>query len=521
MRKIEIFDSTLRDGSQGEGISFSVQDKLNIVKRLDEFGIPYIEAGNPGSNPKDLSFFEALKDITLKNSKICAFGSTARSNAPVEDDKNIISLLSAGTPCVSIFGKSWDLHVTEILKISLEENLRIVTETLAYLKGKGKEVIFDAEHFFDGYKANPEYAMQVLEAAAKGGASTLCLCDTNGGCLPDFIGSVTGEVCRRFPELRIGIHCHDDIGCAVANSVSAVQNGAVQVQGTFIGFGERCGNADLSAIMPTLAFKCGFSLDVDFENLKQTARTVGEISNVRIHRGHPYIGKSAFAHKGGMHIDGVQKLSASFEHIDPTLVGNERKFLLSEVSGRGTVLPRIQKFFPELTKQSPETGKITEELKKREYNGYQYEGADASFELFVKKELGLWKPHFHVVMYKALDDFPAPDGEQQSNAMAKVEVNGETVLTCGSGNGPVNALDRALRTAIGTFYPEINDMHLLDYKVRVIDTGKATDAQIRVLIESADMDSSFTTIGVSTDIIEASFMALMDSFEYKLSKKEL
>lgn len=521
MRKIEIFDSTLRDGSQGEGISFSVQDKLNIVKKLDEFGVTYIEAGNPGSNPKDLRFFEALKDVSLKQAKICAFGSTARSNIPVEEDKNLISLLSAETPCVSVFGKSWDLHVTEILKISLEENLRIVTETLAYLKSRGKEVIFDAEHFFDGYKANPEYAMQVLGAAVSGGAEVLCLCDTNGGCIPDFIGKVTAEVCKAFPQLRVGIHCHDDIGCATANSVAAVQNGAVQVQGTFIGFGERCGNADLSTIMPTLAFKCGFPLAVDFANLKQTARTVGEISNVRIHRNHPYIGKSAFAHKGGMHIDGVQKLPASFEHIDPSLVGNERKFLLSEVSGRGTVLPRIQKFLPSLTKQSPETGMITEELKKQEYNGYQYEGADASFELFVKKQLGLWTPHFHVIMYKVIDDFPAPDGEQQSNAMVKIEVEGKTELTCGSGNGPVNALDSALRTAIGMFYPEISDMHLLDYKVRVIDTGKATDAKTRVLIESADIDSSFTTIGVSTDIIEASFMALMDSFEYKLSKKEL
>lgn len=264
MRKIEIFDSTLRDGSQGEGISFSVQDKLNIVKKLDEFGVTYIEAGNPGSNPKDLRFFEALKDVSLKQAKICAFGSTARSNIPVEEDKNLISLLSAETPCVSVFGKSWDLHVTEILKISLEENLRIVTETLAYLKSKGKEVIFDAEHFFDGYKANPEYTMKVLGAAVSGGAEVLCLCDTNGGCIPDFIGKVTSEVCKAFPQLRVGIHCHDDIGCATANSVVAVQNGAVQVQGTFIGFGERCGNADLSTIMPTLAFKCGFPLAVDF-----------------------------------------------------------------------------------------------------------------------------------------------------------------------------------------------------------------------------------------------------------------
>jgi 2-isopropylmalate synthase len=519
---VEIFDSTLRDGSQGEGISFSVQDKINIVKALDEFGVSYIEAGNPGSNPKDLSFFAELKKIKLKNSKICAFGSTARCGIPVAEDKNIKSLLEADTTVVTIFGKSWDLHVDEILRISREDNLIIVKETVAYLVGLGKEVIFDAEHFFDGYRANPSYAMSVLAAAAEGGASTLCLCDTNGGSLPDFIGETVEKCAKQFPNLKIGIHCHDDTGCAVANSIFAVKAGAVQVQGTFVGFGERCGNADLGIIMANLEFKCGYDCGVDLRRLKETSQKIAEISNVNISSSRPYVGKSAFAHKGGMHIDGVMKLSASFEHIDPSLVGNERKFLLSEVSGRGTVLPRIQKYLPSLTKQSPETEMITEALKQREYEGYQYEGAEASFELFVKKQLGLWKPHFRVVMYKAIDDFPAPDGEQQSNAIVKIEVGGKTVMTCDSGNGPVNALDRAMRKAICVFYPEIEKMHLIDYKVRVINTVDATDARVRVLIESADIENNtvYTTIGVSNDIIEASFTALVDSLEYKLSSKE-
>lgn len=479
--KIELFDSTLRDGSQGEGISFSVQDKLNIVKALDDFGITYIEAGNPGSNPKDLLFFEELKNVTLKNAKICAFGSTVRSGTDPKDDKNIQSLLSAGTEAVAIFGKSWDLHATEILGISLEANLKIVEDTIKYLKSVGKEVIFDAEHFFDGYKHNPDYALDVIKTAAKSGADCICLCDTNGGTLPRDIEHITKVVVNTVPDKKIGIHCHDDIGCAVANTLSAVFAGAVQVQGTFIGFGERCGNADLSTIIPDLELKCGYECNVNLKTLKHTARKIAEISNTRVRSNAPYIGKSAFSHKGGMHIDGVQKLSSSFEHIDPELVGNERKFLLSEVSGRGTVLPKIQAVVPELTKKSPETGMITDALKERELFGYQYEGAEASFELFVKKKLGHWKPHFNIVMYKAYDDFPAPDGEQQSNAMVKVEVNGRTELMCDTGNGPVNALDKALRKAICAFYPEINGMHLTDYKVRIINSS-STGAKTRVLI---------------------------------------
>ncbi len=518
MKKIEIFDSSLRDGSQGEGISFSVQDKLNIVKTLDEFGIDIIEAGNPVSNPKDAIFFREVKKLKLKNSRLCAFGSTIRKGESPETDKNLQSLIEAQTPVVAIFGKTWDLHVTHILKITLEDNLKIVADTVSYLKNNNKEVVFDAEHFFDGYKNNPEYAVSVLKSAVSAGADCLALCDTNGGCLPDEIEEITEKVTQAFPDVRVGIHCHDDCGCAVANSVSAVKGGAVQVQGTFIGYGERCGNANLSVIIPTLVLKCGYECNGNLKELKHTAARISEISNVGIKNNTPYVGKSAFSHKAGMHIDGVKKLSVSFEHINPELVGNERRFLLSEVAGRGTVLPKIQKYAPEITKASPETAYITDKLKELELYGYQYEGAEASFELFIKKHLGKWSPHFTVIMYKATDDFPAPDGELQSNAMVKIAVNGKTEIVAAEGNGPVNALDKALRKALCMFYPELNSMRLIDYKVRVIDS-KSTDARTRVLIESQDGDSTFTTIGVSSDIIEASFTALTDSYEYTLSKK--
>lgn len=516
--RTEIFDSTLRDGSQAEGISFSIQDKLNIVKALDSFGVDYIEAGNPASNPKEQLFFEKLRDFPLKNSKICAFGSTVRYGTRPENDAGLAALIGAGTEVVSVFGKAWDLHVTEILRISLENNLEIVESTVKYLKSLGKELIFDAEHFFDGYKNNREYALSVLKTAVSAGADCICLCDTNGGMLPLGIAEIVKDVCQSFPGVRIGIHCHDDTGCAAANTVTAVVSGACHIQGTFNGFGERCGNANLSAIIPDLELKCGIDCGVKLKELKATARSIAEISNIHLPKNAPYVGKSAFSHKGGMHIDGVLKLPRSFEHIDPETVGNERRFLLSEVSGRGTVLPKIQKYAPEITKQSEKTALITEKLKEREMYGYQYEAAEASFELFVKKALGMWNSHFNMVMYKVTDDFPAPDGEQQSNAIVKIEVDGKTQMSCDCGNGPVNALDKALRNALTVFYPQLAAMHLIDYKVRVIDS-KSTDAVTRVLIESSDGEASYTTIGVSSDIIEASVTALVDSYEYVLSGK--
>ncbi|MFY9198456.1 MAG: citramalate synthase [Acutalibacteraceae bacterium] len=519
MKQVEILDSTLRDGAQGEGICFSVQDKINIVKALDKIGVKYIEAGNPFSNPKDIEFFERASKLNLKNAKLCAFGSTRRKNMKVSEDENVVSLLKANTDVVAIFGKSWDLHVTEILNISLEENLALVKETISYLKENGKEVIFDAEHFFDGYSANPDYALSVLNSAVDGGADVLCLCETNGGTPPDVVLDVTKLVCDKFPDVRVGIHCHNDIGCAVASSIMAVKSGAVHIQGTFIGFGERCGNADLSVLIPTLQIKQGFKcVSGDLASLSDTAVRIAEISNLVLPSDKPYVGRSAFAHKGGMHIDGVNKLARSFEHIDPTLVGNKRRFLLSEVSGRTTVLSKIKNIAPYLTKESQEVSQIITQLKQREHEGYQYEAADASFELLVLRTINQYTPHFSLVMYKTTGEYPAPNGEMTSSALIHVQVDGKNETAASLGNGPIHALDSALRKALLVFYPQLSDVQLIDYKVRVLEADHATGARVRVLIESSDKENTWTTVGVSTDIIEASWIALVDSIEYKLSK---
>lgn len=520
MRKIEIFDSTLRDGAQSEGISFSVQDKLNIVRALDDFGVAYIEAGNPGSNPKDIEFFEKAKSLRLKNAKLCAFGSTRRKNVKVDADPNVQSLLDAGTDTVVIFGKSWNLHIKEILCVTNEENLMLVYDTVSYLKSKGKEVIFDAEHFFDGYKADARCAMGVLDAAVQGGADCLTLCDTNGGTLPLEVARLTAEVACRFPDKRISIHCHNDTGCAVASSMLAVESGACQVQGTFIGVGERCGNADLSVIIPNLELKMGCkAIDGDLSRLSDTAYRIYEISNMIAPIYKPYTGASAFAHKGGMHIDGVDKCCYSFEHVPPEAVGNKRRYLMSEMSGRTTVIAKLAGVAPELSKASPETKVILDRLKELEHEGYQFESADASFELMVLDILGRFKPHFKLKMYKTSGEYPAPEGEQSAYALVKLAVDGKTETAAAMGNGPVNALDLALRRALCTFYPELAEVHLTDYKVRVLSGDQATGAKVRVLIENTDGKAVWTTVGVSTDIIEASRLALVDSLEYYLFKK--
>ncbi len=521
MRIIEIFDSTLRDGAQSEGISYSVQDKLNIVKTLDEFGVKYIEAGNPGSNPKDIEFFEKVKDFELKNAILCAFGSTRRNKLKVEEDENVISLLRADTPAVAIFGKSWDLHVHEILRVKLEENLEMISDTLKFFKNKGKEVIFDAEHFYDGYKANPEYALKVLGAAVKAGADVIALCDTNGGTMPGEIYAVTGTVREKFPGVRISIHCHNDTDCAVANSILAVEAGATQVQGTFIGTGERCGNTDLSVLIPNLQLKMGYScIDGGLTNLSDTVFKIYEISNLIPPNNKPYTGASAFAHKGGMHIDGVDKCSYSFEHVPPESVGNKRRYLMSEMSGRTTVISKISTIAPEITKASPEAKTILTKLKELEHEGYQFESADASFELMVLNVLGRFKPHFRLQMYKTSGEHPSPDGEMSAFALIKVEVGGTTETAAAVGNGPVNALDIAMRKALTIFYPELKNVYLTDYKVRVLAGDQATGAKVRVLIENTDGKKVWTTVGVSTDIIEASWIALVDAVEYYLLNKE-
>lgn len=520
MNKVFAYDTTLRDGAQAQGISFSVDDKLKIVRKLDELGIAYIEAGNPGSNPKDLEFFRRVGEIELKHARIIAFGSTCKVGAEPTADNQLVSLLSANTPAVAIFGKTWDYQVTDILRTTLDENLRMIRETLAFLKSKGKEVVFDAEHFFDGYKANADYAMKALAAAVEGGTDSLVLCDTNGGSFPDEIFDITRKVAERFPGVAIGIHCHNDCELAVANSVRAVQAGATQVQGTINGIGERCGNANLCAIIPNLQLKLGFDVipPANMQTLTPTARFVSETANVLHNDKAAYVGADAFAHKGGMHIDAVNKNPISYEHVTPDSVGNARKILMSEVAGRSTILGKINEVDPSLTKDSEQTRAIIDRLKALEHEGYQFESAESSFELLVRKMLGKFTPSFELKEFKVIVNEPSINGVN-SSAMIKIHVDGEDEITAAEGDGPVNALDKALRRALDRFYPELREMKLTDYKVRVLDSDQASAAKVRVLIESADRAHSWTTIGVSTDVIDASWRALVDAVEYKLAKR--
>lgn len=517
---MEIYDSTLRDGAQSEGISFSVTDKIKIVKALDDMGIPFIEAGNPGSNPKDLEFFEALKGMELKTSKIVAFGSTRRKNIKVEDDANVQSLLQSGTDHVALFGKSWDFHVTEIINATLEENLNMIEETIRFFIQKGKEVTYDAEHFFDGYKANGDYAMLTLASAVKAGAKRLVLCDTNGGRMPSEIYAVTKKVAETFPKVIIGIHAHNDSGVAVANSIMAVEAGALQIQGTFVGFGERCGNTNLSTIIANLELKMDKQClpDGELENLRSMAKLISEIANITQDEQMPFVGRKAFTHKGGMHIDGVNKNPKSFEHVEPEAVGNSRRFLMSEVAGRSSILKKIQKIAPNITKTSPETAEIMSRLKTLEHEGYQFEGAESTFELVIRKQLGKYKPFFEIENFKTMGERPDQESLFSAFAMVKVNVDGHSKMVAAEGDGPVNALDKALREALEGFYPELATVHLTDYKVRVLDGKEASAAKVRVLISSSDGINDWTTVGVSTDIVEASLIALVDSIEIKLLK---
>jgi len=515
-RSVCIFDSTLRDGAQAEGISFSVEDKLKIVRALDDLGVAYIEAGNPGSNPKDIEFFNRVKRMTLQSAKLAAFGSTRRKGIRPEDDKNLQSLLSADTPVAVIFGKCWDFHVTDVLQASLEENLDMIHDTVAYIKQQGKEVIFDAEQFYDGYKANPEYAAACLKAAAEAGADCLALCDTNGGMFPMEIFDITKKIADTF-SLPIGIHCHNDNGMAVANTCMAVEAGASHVQGTFTGIGERCGNVALSAVIPNLQIKMGIQCisPGNLTLLTKTSRLINAVSNIWNDENAPYVGRSAFTHKGGMHIDAVLKSSRSYEHIDPELVGNDRRVLTSEVAGRGAILAKIQRIKPNVTKDAPETDAIIRRVKELEHEGYQFEGAEGALELIIRKELGKYRPLFELVNFKIVGEHPCAEGGS-ATAMIKIDVDGKTEITAAEGDGPVNALDKAMRKALEVFYPRIKDVRLTDYKVRVMDGKSATAARVRVLIESTDGEESWTTVGVSSDIIEASWIALVDSVEYKL-----
>jgi 2-isopropylmalate synthase len=517
--QLKIFDSTLRDGAQGQGISFSLEDKVKIVKVLDEMHIDYIEAGNPGSNPKDMEFFKRLKDIHLNNSKIAAFGSTRKPNVKAEDDKNLKDLLSSGADTVVVFGKSWGFQVTDIIKTSLDENIQMIKDTIKYLCENGKEVFFDAEHFYDGYKENKDYAIATLKAAEEAGAKVVVLCDTNGGTLPQEIYDITKAV-RNEINIEIGIHSHDDMGMAVANSVMAVEAGARQVQGTFIGIGERCGNANLSAIVPALKLKLDYEVlnDSELVNLTKSARQIAEVCNITLMDQSPFVGSSSFAHKGGMHIDAVTKAPRSYEHIDPEVVGNKRRFLVSEVSGKSTILQEIKKIFPNISKDDNSVQKITDRLKELEYEGYQFEGAEGTVELVIRKIIGKYKPFFKLNHFKIIGEQPYGSEDFSSTAVINITVDGQTEMTAAEGEGPVNALDKAIRKALEVFYPELKQARLVDYKVRVLDSESATEAKVRVLIESTDGIENWSTVGVSRDVIQASWIALVDSIEYKLIK---
>ena len=520
MKKIQIFDSTLRDGAQAEGISFSVGDKIKIAKALDELGVDFVEAGNPGSNQKDLEFFKEAKNIKFNNSKLVAFGSTRRKGIEAKDDSNLNALLDAETEYVCIFGKSSSFHTEKIIGVSKEENLNMISDSIKFLKSMGKKVMFDAEHFFDGYKLDRDYAIESLKTAEEAGAITLVLCDTNGGTFPDELVKILEDVKKNI-NIPLGIHTHNDSGMAVALSVIAVMNGCSHVQGTFLGYGERCGNANLSAIIPNLELKCGFEClpKGNLSSLTDIAKRVAEISNVKLNYQLPYVGASAFAHKAGMHIDGVIKDSHSFEHVNPSLVGNERRFLISEVAGKSTVLAKIAKLYPDVDKNDSRISSIINTIKELEYAGYQFEGADASFELIVHKAFGNFKSYFEVEDFKTIGEGPSEEEKYSSSAIIKVSVGDVVEVTAANGDGPVDALNEALRKAIGKFYPILNSITLSDYKVRILD-GKesATAALTRVIIESTDGSNTWSTVGVSRDIIEASFKALIDSIEYKLLK---
>ena len=520
MKKIIVLDSTLRDGAQAQGISYTVEDKLKVVKKLDALGISYIEAGNPTSNPKELEFFERVGKLKLQTSKIIAFGSTRRVGIPVEEDANVRSLLAAGTEAVVIFGKSWDFQVIDILKTTLNENISMIADTISYFKKMGREVVYDAEHFFDGFRENREYAMETLEAARQAGADSICLCDTKGSSMPLDIYNITKEVVELI-DIPIGIHCHNDNGMAVAGTIMAVQAGAVQVQGTINGLGERCGNANLCTIIPNLQLHMGYSCipEMSMQHITSVARSISEISNVVFDERAPYVGRAAFAHKAGMHADAVVKNSSAYEMVDPKAVGNGRIFLMSEVAGRSAVLNIINKIDPSVTKDSTETMRVLEKLKEMEHEGYQYEGAESSFELIIKKVPGKYHPYFELKDFKVIVNEPTiSSSEKNSSALIKVKVGNEEEITAAEGDGPVNALDNALRKALARFYPIISEMKLTDYKVRVLDSTSATAAKVRVLIESTDGSEVWTTIGVSTDIIDASWRALVDSIEYKLGR---
>jgi 2-isopropylmalate synthase len=519
---IKIFDTTLRDGSQGEGISFTAHDKLRIAEQLDRLGVHYIEGGWPGSNPKDNQFFAEARKRKFKHAKLTAFGSTRRKGIKASQDANLQAIVKAKVPVACIFGKSWDLHVTHALKTTLDENLRMIRDSVAFLKAHKMEVIYDAEHFFDGYRANPAYALKALEAALDGGADNITLCDTNGGSIPPQITEGVHAVRRAFSQAPLGIHVHNDSGCAVANTLAAVEAGVVLVQGVLNGFGERCGNADLSVIIPDLQLKMGIRVisDAQMKLLTEISRRISEVANIVPDDRQPYVGNSAFAHKGGVHVSAVARLASTYEHIDPETVGNRRRILVSELSGRSNVVMKEAELKLNLKENAGATEAVLAMLKKKELEGYHFEGAEASFKLMVQKALGRHRPAFQLEHFRVTVE-DGRSGAMVTEASVKLSVNGRKEHKVAEGDGPVNALDNALRKALDRFYPALKEMALIDFKVRVIDGAAGTAAKVRVLIESRDAKDEWTTMGVSTNLIEASWLALVDAVEYKLFKDHL
>ena len=521
MTRIQIYDTTLRDGSQGEGINFSLQDKLLITRKLDELGVDYIEGGYPLSNPKDFEYFQEVRKLPLKNAKVAAFGMTRRKNSDPATDVCLKALVDAHAAVITIVGKTWDMHVTEVLGTTLDENVRMIADSIAYCKSQPhvEEVLYDAEHFFDGYKANPAYAITTLQAALDAGAAMLILCDTNGGTLPEEVAERVAKVKQALPSAALGIHCHNDSDVATANTLAAVYQGATQVQGTINGIGERCGNADLVCIVANLAFKRGYDLLLpdSLRHLTELSRYVYEIANMNFRNGQPFVGASAFAHKGGMHAHGVARISASYEHIDPALVGNERRILISELSGQSNILMKTAKYAIDNNKEV--NVKLRNLVQDLENQGYEFEAAEASFDLLIKKVLGLYQPKFERLGYRVNVE-TMTDGALTTEATVKVRVGDAVQHTVSEGDGPVNALDGALRKALQQAYPRLAEMQLVDYKVRVVNSRAGTAARVRVVIESRDHADVWGTVGVSENIIEASWLALVDSFEYKLFKDE-
>ncbi len=519
-KRIQIYDTTLRDGCQSEDVSLTIEDKLQIAQRLDDLHIEYIEGGWPGSNPRDAAFFTEIKRIRLRHAKIVAFGSTRRHGIKAAADRNLQLILRAETSAACVVGKTWDLHVRDALRIPLKANLEVLHDTIAFLKKHLDEVIFDAEHFFDGYALNPEYALACLKAVEAAGVDRICLCDTNGGRLPDEIGA-TMRAAVAAVQSPLGIHCHNDADVAVANSIAGVLNGATQVQGTINGLGERCGNANLISLIANLQLKLGYECvpASRLKALQETSRLVYELANIIPHPRQPYVGRSAFAHKAGLHVSGIQRNVHTYEHIDPSIVGNDRRVLLSELSGRANILYKTREFGfgTELSKEQVDM--LLEELKRLEGLGYTFDGADASFELLMLRTLGLVKDHFNFVSFRVFDDKWHEEQAPFSEAVIVIEgPDGRRTRTSAIGNGPVNALDSALRTALLPYYPKLARMQLVDYKVRVLDDNGGTGARVRVLIESTDGARQWGTVGLSSNVVEASWQALIDSIEFKLHK---